>query len=77
MILSYEVVNGMLRVTTDNPGRSEFVYESDRFSTLQELELEIDKSIAAEEVSKVKKELKSSFIKSELKSLGAVEKVKE
>lgn len=77
MILSYEVVNGMLRVVTDNPGRSEFVYEADRFSTLQELQLEIDKSIAAEEVRKVKKQLKTDFIKNELKSLGAVEKVKE
>ena len=73
MILSYKTDGSMLRVVTDNPFRSEFVYPVGRFSSLEELEAEISKSILVESSRKLSTEAKLSSLSSRLKAAGAVE----
>ena len=54
-IVGYSISNGMIRVITDNLSRPEFVYPADKFSTMSEVELEIEHSISLEEGRKSKK----------------------
>lgn len=75
-ILSYEVVNGMVRVVTDHSGRNEFVYEEDRFSSKDALVAEIERSVLFESRLKSSRSEKSSLLSSSLKSSGAVEVVR-
>lgn len=47
-ILSYTVKNNMIKIITDNPNRPDFVYDIDKFKNIEQLEVEINKSIEAE-----------------------------
>ena len=76
-ILSYSSDGRMVRVLTDNPGRSEFVYPVSKFSSLEELEVEIGRSVAAESARSSRRSGKLSVLSSELLSRGVVETVKE
>ena len=76
-ILSYSSDGRMVRVLTDNPGRSEFVYPVSKFSSLEELEVEIGKSVASESARSSRRSGKLSVLSSELLSRGVVETVKE
>ena len=67
-ILSIEESNDMLKVLTDNPDRSMFVYKADKFPDFKSLEKEIKKSIKLEEKRKLKKE-KNSNAKKEFDKL--------
>jgi hypothetical protein len=51
-ILKYELDGDRIRFFTDNPGRSEFVYMADQFSSAKAAEAEINRSIAAEQSRK-------------------------
>ena len=73
MILSYKTDGSMLRVVTDNPGRSEFVYPVGKFSSLEQLEAEIGRSVSAESVRSSLYAGKLSVLSSELVSRGAVD----
>ena len=65
-ILSYEIKGKMLRVTTDNPGRPDFVYPQYKFNSLAELKTEIELSITKEAERKTAKDLKINTVKNEL-----------
>ena len=65
-ILSYEIRDKMIIVTTDNKDRPEFVYFKDRFGSKKDLEKEIEKSIGREEKKKDKKDKKLKKLKKEL-----------
>jgi len=55
-ILKIDEQNDLLIFRTDNPGRPEFVYKKDKFSSFEEAEKEILKSISMEKsrIEKVK-----------------------
>jgi hypothetical protein len=53
-ILSYELKDGMIRVTTDNKDESVFVYFANKFNSLKELEQEINKKNTEIEKNKQK-----------------------
>ena len=65
-ILSYSVRDDMIVVTTDNVGRNQFVYPADKFSSIEALSAEIDKSISFESKRKTVKDAKSVTVKSQL-----------
>ena len=66
-IISIKVKDNMIKVTTDNETRAEFVYKSDKFENLEDLTKEIEKSIYTETKHKEKKEKKLSKLIKELK----------
>ena len=65
-ILSYKIENEMIRIKTDNQERYDFVYFKDKFNNLEELKLEIEKSILLENKMKEKKEKKIKKLKEDL-----------
>jgi len=65
-ILSYAIKNGMIRVVTDNPGRTDFVYRADRFESKAELMAEIELSIAGGNKKKSHFEAKLNKLTGEL-----------
>lgn len=67
-IIDYHERNGMLVVTTDNPGRSEFVYPAERFYLLEQLQAEIERSIAKEAARTARRVAGTAPIKAELDS---------
>ena len=58
-IVGYSISNDMIRVITDNLSRPEFVYPSDKFDSMDELRVEIEKSIALEAKRKAVKSEKT------------------
>ena len=54
-ILSYNIEGNMIRVVTDNKDRPEFVYFHDKFSNIEQIEKEINKSILIENALNAKK----------------------
>lgn len=72
-ILSYEIDGDYIRVETDNPGRPQFVYNSNKFSSIEELSREIEKSIALESLRSSQKQSRFVVLESSLKSAGAVD----
>lgn len=77
MITSYFSDGDYVRVFTDNPGRNEFVYPANKFSSLAALEAEINKSLALEEKRKMSTSEKFVRLSSALKLNGAVEVAKD
>lgn len=75
-ILSFYRDGGMLRVFTDNPVRSEFVYEIDRFDSFAELTEEINNSCAQESAVALIKSDKFKLLSDSLVSAGAVDDTK-
>lgn len=65
-ILNYVIEGDMIRVTTDNKDRPEFVYKKDKFGTKEGLLCEIDKSIKSEKKRIDKKVLKINNLEAEL-----------
>ena len=65
-ILSHVFENGMIRVTTDNPDRPDFVYPDDKFYTKAALLAEIEKSVEQEEKRKGKKKEKKDKLEEDL-----------
>jgi len=47
-ILSYEIDGNRLKILTDNPGRKTFVYQADKFSSADEVKIEIENSVFRE-----------------------------
>jgi hypothetical protein len=64
-ILTYEEKNGMLRVTTDTAGISEFVYPIGRFADIESLKAEITKK-----VTEVQKRSSNAVVRKENLLLG-------
>ena len=65
-IKSYEIKDSMIKVITDNPKRSEFVYPIDKFDSLENMRREINASIAFENKTKTKTKKKVDKLKLEL-----------
>lgn len=68
-ILSYEVKNNQIHVTTDYESRPVFVYKVDKFSSLVELQREIERSILHENRRKDKKDSKLLKLQQELDTM--------
>ena len=80
-ILSYSIEGDLVRVVTDNKGRSDFVYDCNQFGSIDDLSCEIMKSISLEKVRKDKKDLKLSSLSKDFSdskvSLTSVDVVEE
>lgn len=76
MIVSYKIDGDMIRVKTDNPGRNEFVYPKGMFSSLEQLNNEINKSLSFEAKRKERKEMIFNKLKNEF-SEAAIAETKE
>ena len=68
-ILNYKVKGEMIKITTDNPGRPDFVYFKDKFNNGAELVAEIEKSIGFETSRKKIKKDKSDKLLTDLEKL--------
>lgn len=65
-ILNHHIKGNMIVVETDNIDRPTFVYFADKFSSLKELEAEIDKSINLQKKRSQSKSLKIQKLEEEL-----------
>jgi len=65
-IKSYEIKDSMIKVITDNPKRSEFVYPIDKFDSLERMRAEINASIAFEAKTKLRIKNKVDKLKADL-----------
>jgi hypothetical protein len=65
-ILSIQRNNKYIKVLTDNVSRPEFAYPADKFDNIEDLEAEINRSIAQEAARETKRQEKVDKINADL-----------